>query len=45
MPNIYKTFTQTEINNKVATPTTSAQNQKIADTLAKFVTLFKAKHL
>ena len=31
--------------NKAVVPTTTAQNQKITATLAKFVELFKLKHL
>lgn len=45
MPNVYKTFTKSDVDNKATYPTTTLQNQKITETLLKFVTLFKAKHL
>ena len=45
MANVYKTFTKADLDNKSVTSTSSTQNQKVSETLAKFVTLFKAKHL
>jgi len=45
MPNIYKTFTQTDLDNKASYSTTEAQNTKINATVSKFVELFKIKHL
>lgn len=45
MANVYKTFTKTDLANKNVTATSSTQNQKVSETLAKFVTFFKAKHL
>ena len=45
MPNIYKTFTQADLDNKPVYQTSTTQNQKIQDTINKFILLFKAKHL
>ncbi len=45
MAQVYKTFTKVDLANKAVVPTTTAQNQKITATLAKFVELFKLKHL
>ena len=45
MPQIYKTFTKTDIGNKASVATNTTQNQKISEVLSTFVTLFKAKHL
>jgi hypothetical protein len=45
MAQIYKTFTKTDLINKATTPVTPAQKQKAMTVLAKFITLFKTKHL
>jgi len=45
MPNIYKTFQQTDLDNKAVYSTTSTENQKIQNIVDDFITLFKARHL
>ena len=45
MPNIYKTFTKTQVDNKPSYVTSAEQNTKINAAVSKFVELFKIKHL
>ena len=45
MPNIHKTFTKQDLENRQASPTSNAEKQSINSILTKFVELFKTKHL
>lgn len=45
MPNIYKVFTKTELENKGTTEASTNQKAKAATIISNFVTYFKAKHL
>ena len=45
MPNIYKTFTKTELDNKGTYSVSETQKQKANTIVSKFVELFKLKHL
>lgn len=45
MPNIYKTFTKQDLENRQASPTSNVEKQAINSILNKFVELFKTKHL
>lgn len=45
MPVVYKTFTQTDLDNKATYAASTNQKEKASTVISKFVTLFKAKHL
>ena len=45
MPNVYKSFNwKTDVQGRAITAPNSTQKGQVDTTLAKFITLFKAKH-
>ena len=45
MATVYKTFTKTDLANKVVTPTNTSQKQQISEAITNFIAYFKLKHL